>query len=596
MSFNIYILISVLAFIICSPPPEVQSRLKETFTQKPTLINKSKSSNLKTLKASASTYFVSNKVIIYYEKDEIIEEHEKKIGTKNVPNGSYFSSYAFYFTKKNGRTLKAISYSCQKIISGDQISSDKCTSSFKEDDEKYNFIYTCNFGNNEQLLIKYKYSITQEKKNILYRQEDATIPKTFSGAKCDYKFILPQNYKSLGLKYNRLKKENDCLYTYNGVCPSEDLVEVIRMSPQKTYWKAGMTTTSISKTAFKGYVTMKFLRMYKGAKYRNKNYKLTRNDNHILNEPALITEEIFIKAELPGKNQQQVGVRLNTSFINNLNNDFVTYTSDKFYNLDTNINDAIKKKVDEIINDNNSEYKDYPNYYKIGKFIYNYLTYDSSYSGKDLTPIEIFNGKKGVCEHYTILYNNMLNYIGIKTLTIVGYGFQSGQVLATEKTTGHAWTAALINGKIMELDATWDLFEGISAAHVFKGFNKESYSSQGVGLDSISNTHYVQLIDNLDGENEDSIYIEKKFLYNKANDEVEKECKVSLSNSNDQNDSGNSGNSDNSDDSGNSEEILSYSNHETDSFTILNPSRGDGNSIKISKISICLYIIIFILL
>ena len=44
------------------------------------------------------------------------------------------------------------------------------------------------------------------------------------------------------------------------------------------------------------------------------------------------------------------------------------------------------------------------------------MTYDLSYSGKKLTLKEIYQGKKGVCEHYTLLYNAMLNSIGIKTL------------------------------------------------------------------------------------------------------------------------------------------------------------------------------------
>ena len=42
-----------------------------------------------------------------------------------------------------------------------------------------------------------------------------------------------------------------------------------------------------------------------------------------------------------------------------------------YYELNQNIDEVIKAKVDEIIHDPNSEYKDYPDYYKLGKFVHN---------------------------------------------------------------------------------------------------------------------------------------------------------------------------------------------------------------------------------
>jgi hypothetical protein len=131
-----------------------------------------------------------------------------------------------------------------------------------------------------------------------------------------------------------------------------------------------------------------------------------------------------------------------------------------------------KEKAKEIIN----EESDKPNYYKLGKFVNSYISYDISYSGKDLTVKEIYDGKKGVCEHYTKLYNAMLNAIGIKTLYISGWAFDGNQTSGNKDTSGHAWTAALIDDKWIELDATWGLFEGISAGHIMKFFDEDSYS------------------------------------------------------------------------------------------------------------------------
>ena len=96
-------------------------------------------------------------------------------------------------------------------------------------------------------------------------------------------------------------------------------------------------------------------------------------------------------------------------------------------------------------------------------------------SGKNLTLKEIYDVKKGVCDHITLLYNAMLNSIGIKTLFISGWEFQKNHTFGDKHTSRHSWTLALINGKWIELDATWGLFEGISACHIFKNFFQDKY-------------------------------------------------------------------------------------------------------------------------
>ena len=108
----------------------------------------------------------------------------------------------------------------------------------------------------------------------------------------------------------------------------------------------------------------------------------------------------FFKYRITWKKKTLVGIDLNTFFTNKLDNEFNVYTSEKFFPLNNNIDNAIISKVKEIINDPNSKYKNYSNYYKIGKFVHSHITYDDDYSGRELTPLEIFNQKRGVDEHY----------------------------------------------------------------------------------------------------------------------------------------------------------------------------------------------------
>ena len=92
----------------------------------------------------------------------------------------------------------------------------------------------------------------------------------------------------------------------------------------------------------------------------------------------------------------------------------------------------------------------------------------------------------------------MLNTIGIKTLYVTGWAFNGTQTSGNETTIGHAWTAALIDGKWKEIDATWGLFEGIPSSHIFKNYKEDvfSYSTSGKNKDevNITRTQNIKMI------------------------------------------------------------------------------------------------------
>lgn len=91
---------------------------------------------------------------------------------------------------------------------------------------------------------------------------------------------------------------------------------------------------------------------------------------------------------------------------------------------------------------------------------------------------KLYDGKKGICEHITLLYNAMLNSIGIKALYISWWDFEGNKTYWDKYTLKHTWTAALINGKWIEL-VYMGLFEGISACQIFKNFFKDEYLCSG---------------------------------------------------------------------------------------------------------------------
>ena len=81
------------------------------------------------------------------------------------------------------------------------------------------------------------------------------------------------------------------------------------------------------------------------------------------------------------------------------------------------------------------------------------------------------------------------------------------------------WTGVIIeNGKFIELDATWDLLEGISAGHIFISFNEFLFNYYG-SISGISFStkmqgiikHKIRMINSLD-DDEDEYYDNSKRL------------------------------------------------------------------------------------
>ena len=198
-------------------------------------------------------------------------------------------------------------------------------------------------------------------------------------------------------------------------------------------------------------VGFQFPRYYIGGKLKNTYHRIISTEGEKYEEKNSINEDQQFQVEVSAANKDKAGALVYTAFTNKLSDDFEVVLNEDLYQInETKIDPDIKSKAQEIIAENSN----FENYIKIGKFVYSHIEYDISYVGRQLGAKEIYEGKKGVCEHYTILYNAMLNAIGIKTLYISGWAFDGDKISGNKDTLTHAWTVALIGTKWIELDAT----------------------------------------------------------------------------------------------------------------------------------------------
>ena len=108
---------------------------------------------------------------------------------------------------------------------------------------------------------------------------------------------------------------------------------------------------------------------------------------------------------------------------------------------------------------------------KIALWVHKNIKYDLNYSGRrDLTPIDVYKMRVGVCHHYTILCNALLYSLGYKVIFITGFCCDkiSDDYI---NTGGHAWSLIKINNKWYPFDSTWGIISGkLPATHIFGRF------------------------------------------------------------------------------------------------------------------------------
>ena len=504
---KIFIFFLIISLSGCAPPPIVNQKSIKMKENTP-LIKEITNSHFKRLDSPENEPTLqkqNSSLIINFYGDYRIEEHELITVPVNFPEGATYTFTGFGFSiSPDEINLDDISNSCEmiNILTGETSKEKICNSSFALNANKQwiDFIYNFSIISEEALKIKLKIKRGKDDKQILYVTEYVTIPYFSGYSFCNYTYTIPEEgYKNLGLQNNNLEKKSNNTYAYYGLCPNQTINDVIRFAPEQSFWKADDELILEHISNFTNNVKFFFPRYYRGGRINNtfyKIYSMIKGSPLVYKEEDILKGNVEYQVEIPAIGEKIASVILETGFINNLNETFVVNIPESYYQInDSEIPQEIKDKAEEIVNNNPGV----PEYYSIGKFVKSYMTYNLSYHGAELTAKEILDIKQGVCEHYTILYNAMLNSRGIKTLNISGWAFQGNETSGNEKTVGHAWTVALIDGKWMELDSTWGLFEGIPAGHIFKNFMRDEYSWSYIEVDkpTFSKKRSIKLYDNI---------------------------------------------------------------------------------------------------
>ena len=146
----------------------------------------------------------------------------------------------------------------------------------------------------------------------------------------------------------------------------------------------------------------------------------------------------------------------------------------------------------EIINNYDEEHKDdliiVPNVTKIGKWIKKNIIYDINYKGlKDLSATQVYKLRRGVCHHFTKLFNALMYSLGYQVIYVSGYVVNKKTTFSIEDI--HAWSLIKFAGKWLPFDATLGIFSGkLPVTYIFKQIGSkeiETMSADNIKIEPI---------------------------------------------------------------------------------------------------------------
>ena len=387
---------------------------------------------------------------------------------QGLPSNSYYNSYYITFGKEG--TYKLLNVEFKKKTG-------ECSQSGSR------FQFTFKLFNNEELDVILTYQI--ENKNLfdLYRFDYVALSfgKGYPGSM----IITVDNKLSLLGTQNGILTKSDNGYIWSGIIPSNGLSDFVIVGINSIKWKSHYKGILTSNQLFwSQFVIPKYLL---GGNNKFSYYEISNNHGNTIDGVNIVEKNTTFVLTQNNVNKAfyQVDADFSTSisFDWNVPIDFTpAYTA----------TEATKIKAQEILASDTSGELDY---IVLGRWVYNNMNYDLKYVGSTMSIDDILTNLKGVCEHFTKLYNALLQSIGINAIYTSGYGFNQKSALNYPDSSRHAWTVAQINGKWIPLDATWGIFDGkLPLSHVYESYEKSGVSWRYTKSCSLSQEHNLEYL------------------------------------------------------------------------------------------------------
>ena len=322
----------------------------------------------------------------------------------------------------------------------------------------------------------------------IYRTEYYGIHKSLHGQMAKFSLILKGNFDIVNFKNYFLirnkKNLNEKEYFWGGVVPYEGKMTLITLSKSKAVWAFSVTLTirshyNLNRTAIA--VPIEFI----GGNNEILNIKYSspqtrditldqENRQYVIRYRNVHNNigEFTIEGQLENKSSGEWEVDLTDDEIERRIPEEDKLCKPQLRNI-------AKKIIEEFDKKNKNSEFEFLDYMKIALWVKENIEYDLNYSGRhEMTAIDIYNMRIGVCHHFTKLSNALLYSLGYKVIYIGGYACTNSKEFNTD--SGHAWSLIKVNNKWYPFDSTWGIVSGkLPITHLFSCFFNKGWKMRG---------------------------------------------------------------------------------------------------------------------
>jgi len=316
-------------------------------------------------------------------------------------------------------------------------------------------------------------------KNKIYRKEYYGLDSSLAGISAKFSLILKGNYDIVNFEpFFLIRNTNnlsDVEYIWGGVVPDNGKKSLLMLSKieAKISFKNienFSSSTNISGTAFS--VPIRFL---------GGNNEIIDINPHSpqTNIIKMDEEKKRYVAEYYDSQYNKAEFIIEGTLINKCKGEwYVDLTDEEVIDLMPEEDKAnkgqlktiAKKIIEEFDKENKNNDFVFSDFQKIGFWVKKNIKYDINLSGAhQYFGMDIYNMRRGVCHHFTILSNALLYSLGYKVLYVTGTVIKRGA--NTDLKSLHAWSLVKINNKWYPFDSTWGILTGkLPVGHVFRNF------------------------------------------------------------------------------------------------------------------------------
>ena len=332
-------------------------------------------------------------------------------------------------------------------------------------------------------------SIQEIETRKLYRQEYYGLNGNLAGQMGKFRLILKGSFDIVSFQeeifLGNEDSKNEKEYIWGGKIPQGGKKTLVKLSKNEAKWSFNFYTKivcqngNLEDTIIKvpmGFVggNNEIIKMEYSSP-QTKDIQVDEEQRYYevkYNKTNFSTGEFILKGEIKNRCKGEWNIDLTDYMVERYM--FSEDKSDK-----KQLEEIAKKIIEDFDKNNEDNIHNYMDYVKIGKWVNKNLQYDLNLSGRtELSALDIYYIKAGVCHHFTRLTNALLYSIGYKVLYINGFASRTG--IEFDQNSTHSWSLIEINGKWFPFDATWGIFSGkLPVSHIFKGFYNSSVDLNG---------------------------------------------------------------------------------------------------------------------